>query len=404
VTKTQWARRMTGAGVAAMALALVLLAIPTAASADTGAYTAQATARGAKITLAGSSLLEPLTSPRIADTDALPPPNGDGTPDCVAASAPNQCVTGPQNTINIPILLDVLSIGAVSQDAAVDDTGHSQACSGLVGPGGVITVDATPQGCTVANPRDPGGIVVDITGNSQIPLGLFRLRIDGVNGTCIASAAPDQDPTASGEGSVAHIVLETGVRVLGVPFYVKVADLPISSAPNSQILFPPGFSALNQLVSLVVNEQTTSPGAIDVTALHLQLLHAVGPNGLLDVKIGNVHCGANTAPAADTTTTTTTAGDTTTTTAAPTTTTTAAPTTTTTAAPTTTTTAAPTTTTTAAPTTTAKVTTTTAAGLVKTGSNSLTEAAIALGFIGLGLVALGRAMVLETGIWPRRRR
>jgi hypothetical protein len=377
-----------------MAVALVLLAVPTAASADSGAFTAQATGRGARITLAGNPIpgIDDLTAPRIADTDA----NGDGTPDCVAATDADQCVSGPQNTINIPILLDVLSIGAVSQDAAVDDAGSSQACSGLVGPGGVITVDATPQGCTIANPRNPGGIVLDLTGVSQIPLGLIRLRIDGVNGQCTATAPQGGTPTASGEGSVAHAVIDTGVKVLGVPIYTPLFNLPISSAPNSQILFPPALSALNNVVSLVVNEQTSTPGAIDVTALHLQLLHPVSDEGLLDVKIGNVSCGANTAPAAEGTTTTT-SSSTTSTTAAPTTTTTAAPTTTTTAAPTTTTTAAPTTT------TTAKVTTTTVAGLVNTGSNSLTETAIALGFMGLGMVALGRAMVLESG-WFRRRR
>lgn len=439
-----------------MLVASLVLGLMPGTSGAATLYTAQAQGRGVQVSLAGNVLGDSQTAPRVADTDRVPAPNGDGTADCVAATDANQCRTGPkaESIVGIPLLSNVLSAGVAAQDAFVTDTGTSGACAGLVGPGGLISIDATPQGCVVANPSNPGGVYINLI--DGIPLTLYRLRLDAAYAQCTASAGnpeanPPVPPSASGSSSVANAVLE---QVITVPFVgqtvVPVAVIPVTSAPNSQVFPPPPpspFSPISDLVRIRSNTQTLSPDGsrIDVTALHITVLAPAPGGGLLDIKLGQVSCGRNTAVIAATTTSTSTSstssststtapgstttstapGSTTTSTAPASTTTSTAPasTTTSTAPASTTSTTAPasTTSTTAAATTSSSstsstvassttsttapaATTTTRKPLAKTGANTRAQLSLALGLVGLGFVVTGRGMQLGFAGPQRRNR
>lgn len=416
---------------------LTLGLLPGAAGAAS-VYTAQSSGRGLQLAIGGAGVGDDLLAPRIADTDRLPTLSGDGIADCIAATNPTNCETGPEvgSIIGLPLLANILSAGVISQDAFVNDVGSSKACAGLVGAGGEVSVDETPQGCVVANPTAPGGVVVNLA--DGLPLNLFRIRADAITSECSATggdpeAMPPVPASASGTSHLVNVVIDAIVTlpVIGDVF-VPILTLPGTSAPNSQVLFPAGpFEPLNDLVSLTLNEQTTANGGsrINVTALHLTVL-GVAPGGLLDVKIGQTSCGTNTAVAQVTTTSsssssssttagpTTSSSSTTSTTAGPTT---SSSSTTSTTAEATTTTAEPTTTSSSTSSTVADTsstsstlldpaassttsTTTARAPLAKSGVNTRAQVSLALGLLGLGMVVTGRGMQLGFDGPDRRRR
>ena len=402
---------------------LTLGLLPGAAGAAS-VYTAQSSGRGLQLAIGGAGVGDDLLAPRIADTDRLPTLSGDGIADCIAATNPTNCETGPEvgSIIGLPLLANILSAGVISQDAFVNDVGSSKACAGLVGAGGEVSVDETPQGCVVANPTAPGGVVVNLA--DGLPLNLFRIRADAITSECSATggdpeAMPPVPASASGTSHLVNVVIDAIVTlpVIGDVF-VPILTLPGTSAPNSQVLFPAGpFEPLNDLVSLTLNEQTTANGGsrINVTALHLTVL-GVAPGGLLDVKIGQTSCGTNTAVAQVTTTSSSSSSSSTT--AGPTT---SSSSTTSTTAEATTTTAEPTTTSSSTSSTVADTsstsstlldpaassttsTTTARAPLAKSGVNTRAQVSLALGLLGLGMVVTGRGMQLGFDGPDRRRR
>jgi hypothetical protein len=319
---------------------LVLGLLPGSANAAS-VYTAQAAGKGAQILLGDTEPFADQTAPRVADTDRLPAapppatwppkPNGDGVADCKVSppgADPDQCRTGPkvEDIIGIPLLANVLSAGVAAQDAFVTDGGNSGACAGLVGAGGLISIDETPQGCIVANPTNPGGVYINLI--DGIPLTLYRVRLDVAYAQCSATAGnpealPPVPPSAAGTSHVANLVVE---QVITVPLVgdiiIPILTLPVDAPlPNSQVFPPPPpspFDALKDLVSIRANEQTAYNAAgvevpvgsptttrIDVTALHIRLLGPATPTGLLDLKFGQVSCGTNTAQIVSTTTSST---------------------------------------------------------------------------------------------------
>ncbi len=459
---------------------LVLGLLPGSANAAS-VYTAQAQAKGAQVLLAGEEPLGSQTAPRVADTDRLPPstppaptpplPNGDGVADCKVSppgADPNACRTGPQveDIIGLPLLSNILSAGVAAQDAFVTDGGNSGACAGLVGAGGLISIDETPQGCIVANPTNPGGIYINLI--DGIPLTLYRVRLDAAYAQCAATAGnpeaiPPVPASAAGTSNIANLVVE---QVITVPFFgdiiIPILTLPVNApGPNSQVFPPPPpspFAALADLVSIRANEQTARNAAgvvvpvgspattrIDVTALHITVLAPVPGGGLLDLKFGQVSCGTNTAQIVSTTTsstssTTSTTGpsSTTTSTVPGSTTTSTVPATSSTSSTSSTITIPPpptssttvtipppiittsstssTSSTIADPGTSSTTSTTIAAAasttsttakakpLAKTGANTRAQLSLALGLLGLGFVVTGRGMQLGFAGPDRRRR
>lgn len=258
---------MTIAGATLVALSLVLGLTPSPASSATETvYSARATAQGLQLQLAGGDLLAP--EPRVADTTMDPQ------------------VTGPTIGDIVDLeLVDILSVGVIAQDAAVSDDGRSAACAGLVGPGGQITVTVDPEVCLVDDPPGGNGLVIDL-----LPQGLLRLRADAVYAECTA----DANGNLTSEVHLVNAALEMA-GLLGPTVFPIAIPVP---APNSNVL-PEGLAFLSPIVSIIANEQVpTEPGEIDVTALHVRVLGAVGADPLIDLQVGKVHCGPNTASVA----------------------------------------------------------------------------------------------------------
>jgi hypothetical protein len=83
-----------------------------------------------------------------------------------------------------------------------------------------------------------------------------------------------------------------------IPFLPPILfPIPLEvPTPNSSLL-PAGLAFLAPIISITANEQLPQPmppGEIDVTALHVTVLGLPGMDPLVDVKVGKVHCGANT--------------------------------------------------------------------------------------------------------------
>jgi len=267
LTKSSWSRLITIAGATLVALSLVLGLMPSTASSATGqVFTAKSSAQALQLQLAGGDLLAP--DPRIADTTLTPQ------------------VFGPTigAILDLPLLPNV-SVGVLAQDAAASDTtGNSIACSGLVGPGGQISVTVDPQVCNVDDPPGANGLVVDL-----LPLGLLRLRVDAVYAECTANAAGG----VTGQVHLVNAALELANIIPIFPPTLFPIALPVPG-PNSSVL-PAGLAFLSPIISITANEQIAVPaGEIDVTALHVTVLGLPGSDPLVDLKVGKVHCGRNT--------------------------------------------------------------------------------------------------------------
>jgi len=265
-------RRITGRTSVVLA-AGTLLALSVANPAL--AATSQATAQAAKVTLGGTSLLDTgicsATNPGTGQVKSPTPPctSPTGTP----APGTQQLITG----------------GALVEDAAANNDGTSTACAGAVGPGGAIQIGATPS-CTVVPAMTPGGVTLLGTTLLGIP-GPSLLSADAIYATCSASSTG----MPTGTSTVANL---------------RLAGIPITVSPGVQL-------NIANLATLDLNKQVTDasgkrtvtafdlkvlPGAtlagIDLNGLGLSVAQLLGlglaPNVAgAEVIIGQVTCGPN---------------------------------------------------------------------------------------------------------------
>ena len=271
----KWSRLFTLSGAVLLAISLVLGVMPSPAeSAVSQVFTARAEGEALQLRLAGNDVIVP--GPRVADTTQSPQESGPTSGDIIA----------------LPLLGDLLAAGVAAQDAAVDDAGHSKACSGLVGPGGQIEIAAVevPE-CTIDTPTGPAGLIVNLG-----LLGLFRIRADAIYGECTA----DSSGAVTGNAKVADIVIDQVINggILG-PIFIPIATIP-GGAPTPNTEVP--LSILGALVKITLNEQPVpqAPGTIELTAAHIQVIPLGAPTGgLVDLQLGRVQCGRNTVATAE---------------------------------------------------------------------------------------------------------
>jgi hypothetical protein len=271
----KWSRLFTLSGAALLAISLVLGVMPSPAeSAVSQVFTARAEGEALQLRLAGNDVIVP--GPRVADTTQVPQESGPTSGDIIA----------------LPLLGDLLAAGVAAQDAAVDDAGHSKACSGLIGPGGQIEIAAVEvPTCTIDTPTGPAGLIVNLG-----LLGLFRIRADAIYGECTADAFGN----VTGNAKVADIVIDQVINggILG-PIFIPIATIP-GGAPTPNTEVP--LSILGALVKITLNEQPVpqAPGTIELTAAHIQVIPLGNPTGgLVDLQLGRVQCGRNTVATAE---------------------------------------------------------------------------------------------------------
>lgn len=231
------------AGLGTAGATVLLLAGPAAAD------TSQARATAARITVAGSSIL---------DTGQVAASNDGG----------GETKTG-QNSTTLLGSQTLLAAGVLAQDATARDDGTSAACAGAVGSGGIIQVGPA-DGCT-ATIGTPNGITLNLNP------GLVTLGADAIYAECTASS------TAAPTGRAT--LVDANIFILGQPLPTTLATAP---APNQGLNIP-------GVATITLNEQTTlADGALRVRALHVVLLpNAVTGQPLTDIVIGEAICGPN---------------------------------------------------------------------------------------------------------------
>ncbi|HWH35703.1 MAG TPA: choice-of-anchor P family protein [Acidimicrobiales bacterium] len=261
-------RRLAAAFTVATAVAVLTSGV---AAADTS----QASAQAAQLDLLGTTVL---------DTGTVNASN-DGS---------GEVVTG-DNTPGLGLLAtqDVLTAGALAQDATAANDGTSAACAGVTGPGGLIALGNAGDCTETIGTTD--GVVVDL---DDLDLGdLLGTTLGGFLdlgglldlGTITADAVY-AECTASSDGSTTGSSTLVDAQLAGL---LGSDALPSDPAVNLEVDLALAVD-LDPLVRLVLNEQTSSgAGQISVTALHLTVLDDVGGSPVLDLRIGTVTCGPN---------------------------------------------------------------------------------------------------------------
>ncbi|PRY13335.1 hypothetical protein [Kineococcus rhizosphaerae] len=249
--------RLLTAGVAGAAA--IVLATAGSAAADTSTASANAVTVGA------------LGSPLVTTGWAGASNSGSQTTQ-TTAQTPALSVLGGQGGI---------TAGTLVQTAVARADGSSDACGGLVGAGGTITV-GTAGACTVTG-GGTGGVQITLVAGTPAVTGPFgAVLVPAVPATVIkadailASCTATSDGTATGKVTLAN----AAVLVAGVP------TITLAAAPgvNSGVTVP-GVAQL----ALRATSTPAGTGSVQTTALTVTLLSGA----VAAVNIGTVRCGAN---------------------------------------------------------------------------------------------------------------
>lgn len=230
------------AGVAGLAMA-VLIASP--AMADTS----QSRASALQMTLAGGTVAS--SGQTTASNDGTTETNtGDPTPPLA--------VLGAQT---------VLTAGVLGQPSRAYTTGSSSACAGVLAPGGTLGIDnfgfceASAGGTAVFNLGTIGGAAITLV----VVIAYAECQADTVNGIS----------NVSGDSRFIEVTLESSLT--GVLLEVE------ESLPNTTVPIP-------GIGSLIINrQQSAGPGQLTVTALSF----TEEASGLAEFELGSVSCGPN---------------------------------------------------------------------------------------------------------------
>lgn len=159
--------------------------------------------------LAGGDIFSP--EPRVADTTTTPQ------------------VSGPTigDILDLPFT-EFVSVGVIAQDAAVNATGSSAACAGLVGPGGQISVTVDPDVCTIDNPPGPDGLEIDLLP----PTPVVTCPVGAVNaGTTATRVIPAEiQPDAPNPVSAQLFVYGATTAEVLSPGVTELADLVVRAS------------------------------------------------------------------------------------------------------------------------------------------------------------------------------
>jgi len=230
------------AGLGIAGTAVLLIAGPAAAD------TSKARAKAAYVAVLGATAV---------DTGQVVATNGGS----------GETKTGATSTTILPGQT-LLTAGVLAQDATARNNGTSAACAGALGQGGIIQIG--PAGGCTTTIGTPAGVTVNLTP------GLITLGADAIFAECTASSSG----ALTGKATIAN----ANIFLLGQPL---PTTLSLAPTPNQGLNLP-------GIASLILNEQTTTGGALTVNALHISLLaNAVTGRPAADIIIGSVTCGPN---------------------------------------------------------------------------------------------------------------
>jgi hypothetical protein len=171
----------------------------------------------------------------------------------------------------------IANTGVYSQTAIANPDGTSAACAGVVGPGGALTLGS---GGTCVPTSTSGPAIINLPSVTVGGTGYtLTLTASSIYAVCTAGGAGG--PTAS--STLANVVLTATPIVFGIPG--PSINIPINL--NQPVSIPP---PLNQVISIAVNQTSTTADSSTATALHIGL----GPNSsILSLDLGKVTCGPN---------------------------------------------------------------------------------------------------------------
>jgi hypothetical protein len=231
-------RSARGLGAVAAVTALLFAFSTTPAWADTSTSTAQALT----LVLGGGSVVN-------SGTESASNPGPAGDPSVVNGDSPALSVLGTQDTVTAGVLV---------QTAVANGDGSSSACAGLVGTGGSIQIGANGD-CAVSGAATDGVTL-------SLP-GLVTLSATAILEECTA--------TSTGTLTASAQLVDASLNLIGNP----AVSLPVN--PTA------GQSVDAFLLSLGLNNQSTTDGEIMASALSLSVLSTLG------LDIGSVTCGPN---------------------------------------------------------------------------------------------------------------
>jgi hypothetical protein len=279
-----------------------LVGIPAPATADVTSVSGSATGYHSSVSLFGgpASQRGPAGTPGCDPNQPAPGPRASQTEGCSptvvlpATGSPPLTVTDADGARAVYGPATVFgSIWPLENSVAPPSGPITVSTQGSTGPGRSVTssvsITRAPSGSTWLPPglnapmSWPGGI------------GPGPLLADGVSSTCTAAETNPATGATSISGSTTitngHLALDTDQY--GSPFHT--VPMPANPSPNDG----PHRGVLTNVgdsYEVFYNEQDTSvPGAITVTAIHMRLL---GPIAVGDLYIGVSRCGVVTRPAA----------------------------------------------------------------------------------------------------------
>lgn len=248
---------------AALILGMLVLGSTAATPASAASTVSQSTAAALEV----STLSVPLI-PVSAATNT-------GAPSTVTSSVSSAIPLLPGESL--------ANTGVYAQTAIANADATSAACAGVVGSGGGLTLG---QGGTCTPSTTAGPLLINLPSVSVAGTG-FTLQLSASSIYAVCSAGGASGPTA--QSTLANVVLTATPTVFGIPG--PPISIPINL--NQAVSIP---APLDQVLSLSVNQVSTTATTSSATALHIGL----GPNSsVLSLDIGKVACGPN-APVAAT--------------------------------------------------------------------------------------------------------